>query len=62
MANQINAGSQYDAEELAFLQAIDRFKRENRRPFPTWIEVLDVLRSLGYRKPGPAEGGGSRVT
>ena len=25
-------------------------QRSNRRPFPTWSEVLEVLRSLGYRK------------
>jgi hypothetical protein len=37
-------------EEAAFKQAMDRYKRENRRPFPTWSEVLEVLRSLGYRK------------
>ena len=32
------------------MKAMDRYKRENRRPFPTWSEVLEVLRSLGYRK------------
>lgn len=40
----------YTAEEVEFLQAIERFKREKRRPFPTWSEALAVLRSLGYRK------------
>ena len=25
---------------------MDRYKRENRRPFPTWSEVLEVMRSL----------------
>jgi len=39
-----------DHEEAAFKTAMDRYKRENRRPFPTWSEVLEVLRSLGYRK------------
>ena len=37
-----------DHEEAAFRTAMDRYKRENRRPFPTWSEVLEVLRSLGY--------------
>jgi hypothetical protein len=32
------------------MTAMDRFKREKRRPFPTWSEVLHVLKSLGYRK------------
>jgi hypothetical protein len=37
-------------EETSFVHAMERYKRENRRPFPTWSEVLEVLRSLGYRK------------
>ncbi|VTR92806.1 Uncharacterized protein OS=Planctomyces maris DSM 8797 GN=PM8797T_17994 PE=4 SV=1 [Gemmata massiliana] len=32
------------------MKAMDRYKRENRRPFPTWSEVLEILRSLGYRR------------
>jgi len=32
------------------MKAMERYKRENRRPFPTWSEVLEVLSSLGYRK------------
>jgi hypothetical protein len=40
----------YTDEETIFMKAMERYKRENRRPFPTWSEVLEVLRSLGYRK------------
>ncbi|MFM8271467.1 MAG: hypothetical protein ACKODX_03950 [Gemmata sp.] len=40
----------YSDEETEFMKAMDRYKRENRRPFPTWSEVLEVLRSLGYRR------------
>jgi hypothetical protein len=40
----------YSDEEIAFMKAMDQYKRANRRPFPTWSEVLEVLRSLGYRK------------
>ena len=45
-----------NAEETEFMGAMDRYKRQNRRPFPTWSEVLEVLRSLGYRRviEGPA--------
>ena len=25
------------------MKAMERYKRENRRPFPTWSEVLEVL-------------------
>ncbi|MGL4421464.1 MAG: hypothetical protein ACRCZF_12415 [Gemmataceae bacterium] len=44
----------YNDEETIFMKAMDRYKRENRRPFPTWSEVLEVLRSLGYRKVADA--------
>jgi hypothetical protein len=40
----------YSEEEIVFMKAMDQYKRDNRRPFPTWSEVLEVLRSLGYRK------------
>src|SRR6478736_8184376 len=40
----------YSDEEILFMKAMDQYKRENRRPFPTWSEVLEVLRALGYRK------------
>ena len=37
-------------EQFAFIKAIDEYKRVNNRPFPTWTEVLEVIRYLGYRK------------
>src|SRR5262245_2516916 len=40
----------YSDEEIAFMKAMDQYKRDNRRPFPTWSEVLEVLRALGYRR------------
>jgi hypothetical protein len=40
----------YNDEEITFMKAMDQYKRDNRRPFPTWSEVLEVLRALGYRK------------
>ncbi len=39
----------YNDEEIDFMKAMDLYKRCNRRPFPTWSEVLEVLRALGYR-------------
>jgi hypothetical protein len=38
------------SEQFLFVAAIDAFKRVNDRPFPTWTEVLEVIRKLGYRK------------
>ena len=37
-------------EQFEFLLAIDQYKRKNARPFPTWTEVLEVIKALGYRK------------
>lgn len=44
----------YTDDEIQFMKAMDQYKRENRRPFPTWSEVLEVLRALGYRKVAQA--------
>ncbi len=44
----------YNDEEISFMKAMDQYKRDNRRPFPTWSEVLEVLHSLGYRKVAEA--------
>jgi len=43
----------YTPEEIEFMRAMDYYKRINRRPFPTWSEVLEVLLALGYRKVAP---------
>lgn len=37
-------------EQFEFLMAIDDYKRANQRPFPSWTEVLEVIKALGYRK------------
>jgi hypothetical protein len=37
-------------EQFEFLMAIDEYKRANAKPFPTWTEVLEVIKALGYRK------------
>ena len=37
-------------EQFLFVMAIDAFKRVNGKTFPTWTEVLEVIRHLGYRK------------
>lgn len=41
---------EYTDDEIIFMRAMDQYKRDNRRPFPTWSEVLEVLHALGYRK------------
>ena len=41
---------QMSDEQFEFLMAIDEYKKKNTRPFPTWTEVLDVIKALGYRR------------
>jgi len=41
---------QMSDEQFEFLMAIDEYKRKNARPFPTWTEVLEVIKALGYRR------------
>ncbi len=39
-----------NAEELEFVRAIEKFKARTGKNFPSWTEVLQVLKDLGYRK------------
>lgn len=41
----------YSADEVEFMNALEKYKRTNGRMFPTCSEVLEVIRSLGYVKP-----------
>ncbi len=43
------------SEQMLFVQAIDAFKRVNGKTFPTWTDVLEVVRKLGYRKTMSSE-------
>lgn len=36
--------------ELEFMQAMQDYKQRSGRMFPTWSEVLEVLKALGYAK------------
>ena len=42
-------------EQFLFIMAIDAFKRVNGKTFPTWTDVLEVIRLLGYRKTMASE-------
>ncbi len=50
LANPLTHEPAYTVQETEFLAAVDAYKRTNRRPYPTWREVLRVLLSLGYRQ------------
>ncbi|MGN6545136.1 MAG: hypothetical protein ACTHK7_08820 [Aureliella sp.] len=38
----------YSNDEIAFMQAIDDYKRRSGRMFPTCSEILEVIRDMGY--------------
>jgi hypothetical protein len=42
-------------EQFLFLMAVDGFKRANGKMYPSWTDVLEVIRLLGYRKTMPSE-------
>jgi len=37
-------------EQFEFVKAVEMYKKVNKRMYPTWTEILDVMRQLGYRK------------
>src|SRR6267154_171006 len=37
-------------EQFEFVMAIETYKKVNKKMFPTWTEVLEVITQLGYRK------------
>jgi hypothetical protein len=41
----------YSNDEIEFMKAMDEYKRKSGRMFPTWSEVLEVVRALGYERP-----------
>ncbi len=42
-------------EQFLFLMAIESFKKANGKTYPSWTDVLEVIRLLGYRKTMPSE-------
>lgn len=46
---------QMSQEQFLFLMAIDAFKKANNVMYPTWTDVLEVVRLLGYRKTQPSQ-------
>lgn len=39
---------EYSDDEIAFMHAIDEYKRRSGRMFPTCSEILEVIREMGY--------------
>jgi hypothetical protein len=40
----------YSPEEVAFMSALDDYKRRSGRMFPTCSEILEVFKAMGYEK------------
>lgn len=56
MIDPTTCDREYAADELEFMQALDRYKRTHGRMFPTCSEILEVVRSLGYERTAVAGG------
>ena len=41
-------------EEMEFVKAIEKYKAESGKLFPSWSEVLKIFKDLGYRKSAAA--------
>ena len=39
-----------NTEQFEFVMAIETYKKVNRRMYPTWTEILEIINQLGYRK------------
>lgn len=48
-AGPVNPDSM-SAEVIEFITAVDDYKRQRGRPFPSWSEILEIVKQLGYRK------------
>jgi hypothetical protein len=39
-----------NSEQFEFVMAVETYKKVNRRLYPTWTEILEIVNQLGYRK------------
>ena len=39
--------------QFEFVMAIQTYKKVNKRLYPTWTEILEIIHQLGYRKVQP---------
>jgi hypothetical protein len=36
--------------QFEFVMAVEAYKKVNKKLFPTWTEILEIVEQLGYRK------------
>ena len=39
-----------NTDQFEFVMAVEAYKKVNHKLYPTWTEILEVLKQLGYRK------------
>jgi len=39
-----------DPDVLEFINAVNEFKSVQQKPFPTWSDIYQIFKSLGYRR------------
>lgn len=49
------AGADLSRDEVEFANAVNEWKRKNKKAFPLCSELLAIARSLGYRKVADAQ-------
>jgi hypothetical protein len=49
-SHHATCSAEFSPDQTEFLMAIDAFKTTTGKRFPTWVEVMRVFESLGYRK------------
>ena len=49
------AEGEMNTAQFEFVMAIETYKKVNKRLYPTWTEILEIVRQLGYRKVLPRE-------
>jgi hypothetical protein len=37
-------------DQFEFIMAVEEYKKANSRPFPSFTEILEIAKALGYRK------------
>lgn len=47
-------GAELTPEDVAFGKAMEEWKLINKCRFPSWSQVLEVIKSQGYRRVAPA--------
>ena len=52
---------EYSRAEREFMEAMQSYKHRSGRMFPTWSEVLEVLKDLGYEKTDLADSSAAEI-